>query len=268
VTAIVVLDVETTGKDRARDQVIELCIRLGLGELDEARVWRIKPTVPVHPEAQAVHGISAEDLATCPAFVEVAPHFLPLLDTADVIVGYNVAFDLDMVQAELARAGLSPLDLAGKHVIDVLRLWHHVEPRTLAAAHEKFCGAPLADAHQASADVAATARVLGAILDAFGLSGKPWSELAAIATPFAGREKWIGPSHHLQWDDTGAVIAFGKYRGVRLDRADPGFLRWVLDKDFPPHVKDVCRAALQLRGDQLVAWIADRYPRPTTTEAA
>lgn len=269
-TAILVLDVESTGKDRAADQIIELCLQLGLGTDAEGHVWRIKPTVAIHAEAQAVHGISAADLEASPPFAEVAPRIVALLAAADVIVGYNVAFDLDMLQSELARAGLPPLDLAAMQVVDVLRLWQHVEPRTLVAAHEKFCGAPLTDAHQASADVAATARVLSSMIERFGLTDRAWPELAAMADPFPGRDKWIGPSHHIQWTDDGnAAFAFGKHKGTRLDHADPGFLRWVVGKDFPPHVRDICAAALQLPGVHLKPWIAERYPRRIpTTEAA
>lgn len=266
--AIVVLDVETTGKDRARDQVIELCIQLGLDECAEFRTWRFKPSVPVHPEATKVHGITDADLVDCPAFAAIASSIVAYIAGTDVIVGYNVAFDLDMLQAELARAGLPALDLAAKQVVDVLRLWHTVEPRTLAAAHQKFCGAELVDAHQAAADVAATSRVLVGMLATFGLGGKPWPELAAMANPFAARANWIGPSHHIQWSADGkTILAFGKNNGRPLDETDPGFLRWVIDKDFPPHVKEVCRAALQLRGEALTTWIAQRYPRPATSEA-
>lgn len=269
-TAIIVLDVETTGKDRARDQVIELCMQLGLDEYSEFRTWRIKPSVPIHPEAQAVHGITVEQLADCPTFGSSAPQIAALLSAAEVIVGYNVAFDLDMIQAEFARAGYPPLDLSTKQVVDVLRLWHHVEPRTLVAAHEKFCGESMTNAHAATADVAATARVLSAMLERFGLVERAWPELAAIADPFPGRDKWIGSSHHVQWREDGyAVFAFGKHNGSRIDQVDTGFLRWVLGKDFPSHVKDICHLALHKRGPELLAELAKRYPRRLpATEAA
>lgn len=269
-TRIVVLDVETTGKDRARDQIIELCLQLGLeGEARQVRTWRIKPSVPINPEATKVHGITEADLAGEPPFTKVGAAIASYLADAEVVVGYNVAFDLDMLQAELGRAGLPPLDLAAKQVVDVLRLWHHVEPRTLTAAHAKFCGAELTDAHRADADVAATGRVLAAMLAAFDLTSKSWLELATIADPFTSRVNWIGPSHHIQWDvDGNAVFGFGKNQHRRVDQTDPGFLRWVLSKDFPPHVKDICAAALQLPGVHLKPWIAERYPRRTTTEAA
>jgi DNA polymerase-3 subunit epsilon len=268
VTSVVVLDVETTGKDRSVDQVIELCLQLGVGAGAEARTWRIRPAVPIHPEATKVHGITAEDLSGCPPFGDVVAEFIPLIEAADVIVGYNVAFDLDMLQAEFSRAQIPPLELAKKQIVDVLRLWHHVEPRTLVAAHEKFCGEALVDAHQATADVAATARVLAAMLQTFGLEGRSWPEIAAISDPFSGRVTWLGPSPHVQWDASGAVVfGFGKHKGCQVDDVDPGFLRWVLAKDFPPHVKKICQVALERRR-QFKTWIAQYYPRPELTSAS
>lgn len=265
-TSIVVLDVETTGKERATDQIIELCLQFGVGAGDESRVWRIRPDVPIHPEATGVHGITAADLVDCPQFAAAAAEFRSLIEAADVVVGYNVAFDIDMLQAEFSRAKAPPLDLAGKQVVDVLRLWHHVEPRTLVAAHEKFCGQALVDAHQASADVAATARVLGAMLATFNLADKSWPEIAAISDPFAKRTAWLGPSSHVQWDPSGAVVfGFGKHKGCQVDQVDAGFLRWVLAKDFPPHVKKICEVALERRR-QFKDWITQYYPRPTSRE--
>lgn len=278
-TLVVVLDVETTGKDRARDQIIEVGIQIGLGEDAQSLTWRIKPDVPVNAEATKVHGISDADLANEPPFGLVAHQILGPLAEADVIVGYNVAFDIDMLQAELSRAGLSPLDLGSKQIVDVLRLWQHVEPRTLSAAHDRFVGEPLPDAHQAAADVAATGRVLLGMVSDWGLQAGVsaqhevwnWSELAAIADPFTSRANWIGPSHHIQWDvDGNAVFGFGKNQNRRVDQTDPGFLRWVIGKDFPPHVREICAAALRLPGVHLKPWIAERYPRraAVSTEAA
>ena len=263
---VLVLDVETTGKERATDQIIEMCIRFGLGPDAESRTWRIRPEVPIHPEALGVHGITLEALADCPLFSAVVSEFLPLIVGADVLVGYNVAFDLDMLQAELARAGMPPLNFTGRQIVDVLRLWHHVEPRTLVAAHAKFCGEPLVDAHQAAVDVAATARVLSSMLAAFGLLDKPWPEIATISDPFASRAAWIGPSPHIQWDESGAIVfGFGKYKGQQVANADGGFLRWVLAKDFPPHVQKICKVALERRR-KFSEWIATYYPRPVAKD--
>jgi len=265
---IVVLDVESTGKERATDQIIEMCVRFGVGPDAASRTWRIRPEVPIHPEAVAVHGITMEAVAACPLFADLVGEFLPLIAGADVIVGYNVAFDLDMLQAELTRAKIPPLDLGGKQVVDVLRFWHHVEPRTLVAAHQKFCGTELVDAHQAEADVAATARVLEAMLATFGLADKTWPEIAAISDPFAKRSTWLGPSPHIQWDESGAVVfGFGKYKGEQVAHADAGFLKWVLAKDFPPHVQKICQVALERRR-KFGEWVTTYYPRPSSKAPA
>ncbi|HEX8109843.1 MAG TPA: 3'-5' exonuclease [Kofleriaceae bacterium] len=119
---LVIFDCETTGTDRLTDQVIELCIQLGLGDDASSRTWRIKPTAPIHPGAQAVHGITLADLEGCPAFAEVAEDIAAVFAETDVIVGYNIAFDIDMLQAEYTRIGKPMLDLTGKKVVDAFRL--------------------------------------------------------------------------------------------------------------------------------------------------
>src|SRR5690349_21225889 len=100
---VIVFDVETTGTDKRHDQVIELCVQYGLdqdGSLLRHRTWRFRPSVPIHPGAQAVHGISMADLEDCPPFAACADEIAQVFAEARVIVGYNLAFDIDMVQAE------------------------------------------------------------------------------------------------------------------------------------------------------------------------
>lgn len=268
---IVILDCETTGTDRARDQIIEVCIQRGLrGGFSER--WRIKPSVPIHPDAQAVHGITSEQLAACRPFVDHADAIVAEIAGADVIVGYNVAFDLEMLHGELARAGKPPLDMSRKFVVDAYRLWQQCEPRKLQDAHRRFVGATFEQAHSAEADVAATGRVLERMLAAFELGADDWSAIARRADPDHG--VWIGPSRHLRWEHGVVVVAFGKHKGVALHELaagpDRSFLQWVMTKDFPVHVKEVCRGALVRPREEFLAWVAERYPRPAkeTTDAA
>lgn len=194
---IVIFDCETTGIDFAQDQVIELCIQHGLG-LDSggngqepvSRTWRIRPDAPIQSAAQAVHGISAEQLAHCPSFAEVAEEIAQWFAFADIIVGYNVAFDIQMLQAEYARLpAMHParqsLDLTGKQIVDALRLWQKCEPRSLQHAHQRFVGDEFAAAHSARADVAATGRVLAGMIKHFGLDEPrvDWNQIATVSDP-------------------------------------------------------------------------------------
>lgn len=262
---ILVFDVETTGTDKRSDQIIELCVQFGLGEDADSRIWRIKPEVAIAPGAQAVHGISAADLADCPRFAELADEIRELFDGADVFVGYNLSFDLDMLQAEYRRLRQPPLDMGDKTIVDPFRLWQQCEPRTLMDAHRRFAGGDFAAAHSASADVAATGRVLEGMLRAFGLSSD-WDEVARVCEP--ERKNWIGPSRHVQWNAEGAaVLGFGKHAGVPLHQLasgpNAGYLRWICDKDFPPHVREVCEKALTADPDDFFRWLrATHDPGP------
>lgn len=264
---IIVFDCETTGIDFAKDQVIELCIQQGLQADAPSRTWRIRPTVPIAPAAQAVHGISMQDLADCPTFAAFADEIAAVFAEAEVIVGYNISFDIEMLQAEYARLGRPAVDLTGKKIVDAFRLWQQCEPRSLQHAHRRFVGDEFAAAHSASADVAATGRVLVGMLQHFDLAGRDWGQIASVCDP--GRASWVGPSRHLRWDGEVIVLGFGKHMGIALHELasgpDRGFLRWVLDRDFPSHVHEICRAALEKPAHELHAWARQRYGQPAPT---
>jgi DNA polymerase-3 subunit epsilon len=265
---IVIFDCETTGTDRVTDQVIELCVQRGLTDDAPSQTWRIKPTAPIHPGALAVHGITPADLEGCPSFAEVADAIAAVFAETDVIVGYNIAFDIDMLQAEYTRVGRPMLDFTGKKVVDAFRLWQQCEPRSLQHAHQRFVGGGFEAAHSAGADVAATGRVLAGMLRMFNLDGD-WDAIASRCdpqrtAPWSTCASWLGPSRHLKWDGEVVVLGFGKYANAALHELaagpDRSFLRWVVDRDFPIHVGEVCRAALDLPGEEFLAWARRRYP--------
>ena len=177
--AVLVFDVETTGLQKDRDQIIELAVQEGLEPDAPRRCWRFRPAVPIDPASQAIHGIGAAELAKEVPFGDHAAELHERFTAAQVLIGYNVAFDLDMLQAEFARAGLSPLALDDKLIVDPYTLWRKMEPRGLQQAHRRFVGTALEGAHRALADVAATAAVLGGMITAFNLQAE-WPALAAL----------------------------------------------------------------------------------------
>ena len=265
---VLVFDVETTGTDRRRDQVIELCVQNGLDGEDSSKIWRFKPSVSINPGAQAVHGISMEDLAGCPAFATCADEIIEVFAAAEVVIGYNLAFDIDMLQSEYERLRRPGIDFFGKTIVDAFRLWQRCEPRSLQHAHKRFVGDSFAAAHSASADVAATARVLQGMLRQFGLDDRDWGDIADVCDP--SRASWVGPSRHLQWDGQGyIVLTFGKHTGTPVHALaaspDSGYLAWIADKDFPAHVIEVCQKALAMRGEDFLAWARRRYGQAAPT---
>jgi|JI10StandDraft_1071094.scaffolds.fasta_scaffold27462_3 DNA polymerase-3 subunit epsilon len=257
---VVVFDVETTGTDRRRDQVIELCVQFGLSEGAPSRTWRIKPDVTISPGAQAVHGISMADLADCPRFGDVVDEIAAVFASAEVVVGYNLIFDIDMVSAEFERLGRPLPDWSSKTIVDPFRLWQQCEPRSLSHAHKRFVGSGFEAAHSATADVAATGRVLAGMLRSFGLDEHDWRGVAGVCDP--QRPSWVGPSRHLQWQGERVVLAFGKHSGTPLSQIDPGYLRWMAEKDFPAHVGIICKKASELAEPEFLAWVRGAYGAP------
>jgi DNA polymerase-3 subunit epsilon len=267
--SVLLLDVETTGAE-ADAQVIELAVQFGFGDIygdipPAVRTWRFKPSVPIHPGAQRVHGISAVDLANELPFIASAQDIAELLDSALVLIGYNIKFDIDRLFAELIRAKIRPPDLKDKAIVDTLRLWHFGEPRTLAAAHRRFVGDDFADQHTAAADIAATGRVTLAMLDAFGLSGEAWHDIAEKCEP--ERKFWLGHTNHFRWTAEGdvVVVTFGKHKDAKLHElasSQAGYLKWMLKQDFPMHVMEVVQQAINRKGQAFLQWAATRYPPP------
>jgi DNA polymerase III subunit epsilon len=242
----IVFDTETTGIDASKDQVIELCI-MPIGEhpdglAQEPRTWRIYPDkARITPEAQEVHGISMEDLAECPTFALLANELHKIFSEADVYIGYNVQFDIDMVCADFDRVG-KPLDITGKIIVDPLKLWYQQEKRTLEAAHQRFVGRPLSGAHAAENDVIATADVLGGMLQEWSLKHLPWDKLALVCEP--ERENYVGATNHFLWNEAGNVVfGFGKHKGERITK-HRGYLNWMLKGTFPNNVKETIKQIL------------------------
>jgi DNA polymerase-3 subunit epsilon len=257
---ILVIDCETTG-NASPLQIVELCLQKGLEQ--DAPQWtrRVRPDrCTVTAEAQAIHGISMDDLRCEPTFQVLLPEIWEQLNWAHVIVGYNVEFDLNAIEEEIkACLRIDNLNLRERRlVVDPYRLWQRMEPRGLEHAHKRFVGSPFSGAHGASADVAATARVLVGMVDHFSLEDHNWEELQALSSP-EKKSHWIGPTHHVQWNGQGAVVfGFGKYQGCPLGEFR-SYMKWCLNQNFPAHVVQIFEKALLCAPDDLARWCKENF---------
>src|SRR5690606_27660004 len=137
----IVFDTETTGLDPREDRVIEL----GCVELDNRfptgrslHHFINAQGRSVHPEAQAVHGISDADLADKPVFGAILDEFLEFIDGAK-LVAHNANFDIGFINAEFDRLGVPPVDPG--LVVDTLaiaRRKHPMGPNSLDALCRRY----------------------------------------------------------------------------------------------------------------------------------
>ncbi len=99
------LDTETTGLE-SLDQVIEVAVLdAGGAVLLETLV---RPTVPVHPGAAAVHGISDEQLAGAPPWPDTLPRLQALL-AGRLVVAHHAEFDRRLLAQTSQAHGLPVL---------------------------------------------------------------------------------------------------------------------------------------------------------------
>ena len=126
----VVLDTETTGLEvREGHRIIEIgCIEIVGRRLTERRLhYYVNPERDSDDGALAVHGITREFLADKPRFAEVIRELLDFVTDAEVII-HNAAFDVEFLDAELARISLPPFTQHCTAVTDSLRLARDLHP--------------------------------------------------------------------------------------------------------------------------------------------
>lgn len=161
-----ILDTETTGIGNY-DEIVQIGIINQAGEvlLNEL----IRPTKPVPREAQAVHGISNERLASAPAFDDVFTRISSIL-TAEIVVAYNMDFDWRMLKQTMALPSYSYLpQIKVKKKYCAMKQyaayrgmpgrrgdyrWHKL------GAAAAFEGIEVANAHDAIGDVQMTLRLI------------------------------------------------------------------------------------------------------------
>lgn len=197
----IVLDTETTGMDPSQgDRLVEIgCVEL-VNHLPTGKTYHqyINPERDVPAEAVAVHGLTAERLASEPVFGEIVGNFMDFLGEDSKLVIHNAEFDIKFINAELKQFGFPSVD--NRRVID-----------TLAMARKKFPGSPAnLDALCRRFNIDNSSRTLhGALLDS-ELLAEVYLEL------LGGRQQGLQIEPQKKTDkEEKAVLGERKYREPR-----------------------------------------------------
>ena len=129
-------DTETTGISPSTDRIVTAAIITRTGDAVSQRTWLIDPGIPIPERATEVHGITTEHAQThgvqpADALEEIASILASAMGAGIPVVGFNVQYDLTILESELARNGLRTLaerlpDGIGP-VIDPLVLDRHLD---------------------------------------------------------------------------------------------------------------------------------------------
>ena len=159
---VVVFDVESTGLDTARDEIIQIAgIRLDKTgkELDKLNCL-LRATKPVG-QSVYTHHITDEKLQA--EGIDPRDALQKFLDFArgSVIVGHNVGYDLSILASQLNRLGMEPLQcLAYYDTLDIFRRFYPKLPNHKLSTIGEFCQVSHISTHDAFDDICATGECL------------------------------------------------------------------------------------------------------------
>jgi DNA polymerase III subunit epsilon len=201
-------------------------------------ISRINPEIPIPAAATAIHGITNEDVASSPAFREIAKNLAAFLEGCD-LAGYNaLKFDIPVLAEEFLRINID-FNFRNRRYIDVQVIFFKKEQRTLSAAYKFYCDKTIVNAHSSKADTEATYEVLKSQLDMYSdleNDVEKLSDFSAhnISADLVGR---------IIYDENGVeIFNFGKHKGKKVEqvfRDEPAYYSWIMNGDFPLYTKKV-----------------------------
>jgi DNA polymerase III subunit epsilon len=233
---LAVIDLECTGMNLSTDRIVEMAIVKILPD-GRKMVKRklINPEIPIPPSISEIHGITDEMVKDAPTFRQVANEIRQFIDNAD-LAGYNSnRFDIPMLVEEFLRASLD-LDFRNRKLIDVQKIFHMMEQRTLTAAYKFYCNASLDNAHSAEADANATWEVLQSQIERYPQLGLTIESILKCV----GEDNTVDFARRMIMENGREVFNFGKHKGRAVTdvlKAEPQYYDWMMKGDFPLHTK-------------------------------
>jgi DNA polymerase-3 subunit epsilon len=193
---MIAFDLETTGVDPESDRIVSAAVVLiEPGSEPGVVTWLVDPGIEIPAGAAAVHGITTERVRN-----EGQPAHVAVGEIADLltvhwanglpVVGFNLTYDLTLLDREQRRHGRPPLEPGP--VVDAFVLDKHVSYRRGSRKLVDQCqhyGVRIDAAHDAAADALAAARVAWRIAQQYPtVGGKTLDELHAAQEVWAEQQ--------------------------------------------------------------------------------
>ena len=231
------IDIEATGTNVSTDRIVEIAIVKTLP--DGSRTVKrkiINPQIPIPQVCIDLHGITNEMAKEAPSFRQVAQEIKQFLDGCDLSCYNAYRLDIPMLMEEFLRAEVE-FDMKNRKLIDVQKIFHQMEQRTLSAAYKFYCNKTLDNAHSAEIDATATAEILYAQLERYPQLGNNVDSIIKTV----GEDPIIDFARRFVFDDKGVeIFNFGKHKGRAVAdvlKAEPQYYDWMMKGEFPMNTK-------------------------------
>jgi DNA polymerase-3 subunit epsilon len=233
---LAVIDLETTGTHLGTDRIIEIAIVKLLPDGNQVLKRKIiNPQIPIPKSVSELVGITDDMVRDAPTFKQVAHELRQVLDGCD-LAGYNSnRFDIPMLMEEFLRAGVD-FDMRGRKLLDVQKIFHLMEQRTLSAAYKFYCNKIHSAAHSAEADAIATVEIFHAQLERYPDLGNTIDSVLKMI----GEDVIVDFARRFTIENGVEIFNFGKHKGRPICdvlKAEPQYYDWMMKGDFPMHTK-------------------------------
>jgi DNA polymerase-3 subunit epsilon len=233
---LAVIDLETTGVNIVTDRIIEIAIvKIKPGGVREVKRRLINPEMIIPEQAIAVHGITNEMVKDAPTFKQLSNEIFQFIKGCD-LSGYNSnRFDIPMLAESFLRADL-PWEIADIKLLDVQKIFHQMEPRTLSAAYKFYCHKELDGAHSAEVDASATWEILQSQIVRYPQLGQSVDSILKSI----GEEDIVDYSRRFIKENGVEKFNFGKHKGRSVEevlRKEPQYYDWMMNGEFSLHTK-------------------------------
>ena len=230
------IDLETTGINLSTDRIVEIGMIKILPDGNRSTKRKLlNPEMQIPQASIDIHGITNEMVKDAPTFKQASNDIKQFLDNCD-LSGYNSnRFDIPMLMEEFLRVE-TEFDMKGRKLVDVQKVFHMMEQRTLTAAYKFYCQKNLEGAHSAEADARATMEILEAQVERYPQMGNTIDSILK----FTGEEQVVDFARRFVFENGVEVFNFGKHKGrsvADILKSEPQYYDWMMKGDFPLHTK-------------------------------
>ena len=157
-TSYIALDLETTGLDPQKDQILEIgAVKIQDGKETERYDTFVRVGIPIPEKIQELTGITEEMAASGIPMEEAVRGLLDFCGKEDIL-GHNILFDYSFVKCHAARIG----ENFEKNGMDTLKIARKFLPELKSRSLESLCsyfGIAQEKKHRASWDALAASRI-------------------------------------------------------------------------------------------------------------
>lgn len=244
---LVWFDFESDDIDVEVARIIQIAAtKIKIDGTKEVKKMLINPEKRISPESTEVHGITDEMVKDAPVFRQIATSLRAWYKDCDLATFNGNQYDIPLLNAELVRAGLEPIDW-DFNTFDARILYQKLFPNTLSDIYFRLTGKVLENAHDAQADVNSSIEI-GDILLKMLLEQNPELEINSVKDLdlFLQADKKRVDIQGKMYEDSEGVVRwnFSKNKDLPVKKYD-SFNDWFLKQSFSLESKNKLKQVIE-----------------------